>query len=142
MSSSKNEPARGSHSLGDAELGASVPAMLVLAWFVPGGAHVAQGQVVKGLVFFATLVAMFAFGIAFGGRLFHLELSDPLIVLAGVAQWGLGVPRIAAGLFGWGTGNVTAMTYEYGNTFLITSGLLNALVVLDAYDLATGRRPR
>jgi hypothetical protein len=33
-----------------------------------------------------------------------------------------------------------AATYEYGNTFLIAGGLLNMLVMLDAFDRATGRR--
>jgi hypothetical protein len=37
---------------------------------------------------------------------------------------------------------VIAPTYEYGNTFLIASGLLNSLIVLDARDLALGRPRR
>ena len=41
-----------------------------------------------------------------------------------------------------GQGDVVAATYEFGNTFLIVSGLLNMLIVLDVYDLATGRKPR
>ena len=35
---------------------------------------------------------------------------------------------------------MTAASYEYGNTFLIVAGLLNMLVVLDAYDIALGRK--
>ena len=41
---------------------------------------------------------------------------------------------------GLGHGVVTAASYEYGNTFLIVAGLLNMLVVLDAYDVALGRK--
>ena len=41
---------------------------------------------------------------------------------------------------GAGAGRVTAITYEYGNAFLIVSGLLNMLVVLDAFDVAQGRK--
>ena len=33
-----------------------------------------------------------------------------------------------------------AVTYEYGNCFLIVAGLLNTLVVLDAFDIAVGRK--
>ena len=36
--------------------------------------------------------------------------------------------------------NTPAITFEYGNTFLIASGLLNILVVLDAFDRASGRK--
>jgi hypothetical protein len=32
------------------------------------------------------------------------------------------------------------VTYEYGNTFLIVAGLLNLLVVCDAWDFVTGRK--
>lgn len=46
---------------------------------------------------------------------------------------------IASGL-GLGPGLVTAASYEYGNAFLIVAGLLNMLVVLDAYDIALGRK--
>ena len=35
---------------------------------------------------------------------------------------------------------VTAVTYEYGNSFLIVAGLLNFLVMLDAFDVAMGRK--
>ena len=56
--------------------------------------------------------------------------------------------RVGAGLdllhgtAGLGAGDVTSPTYEYGNTFLIVAGLLNALVVLDAIDLAKGQKGR
>ena len=51
-----------------------------------------------------------------------------------------GVPYLLARLFGGGAGVVTAITYEYGNTFMIGAGLLNTLVVLDAFDVARGRK--
>jgi hypothetical protein len=35
---------------------------------------------------------------------------------------------------------VVAVTYEYGNAFLVVAGLLNMLVILDAYDIALGRK--
>ena len=41
---------------------------------------------------------------------------------------------------GFGRGDVRAVSYEYGNTFLIVAGLLNLLVVIDAYDVAVGRK--
>jgi hypothetical protein len=32
------------------------------------------------------------------------------------------------------------LTYEYGVTFLLVAGLLNYLVMLDAFDIAAGRK--
>ena len=112
------------------------------AWLVPGAGHFRQGRVQKATVFFSTVSLMFVVGIASGGRLFPLQPSDPLVFLEAVAEWMVGLPRVIAGLGGFGAGDVTATSYEYGNTFLIVAGLLNALIVLDAIDFAKGRKKR
>jgi Family of unknown function (DUF6677) len=143
--SSQNKPA--SSARRPAETGhdaptTSVALMTLSAWLVPGAGHLLQGRFQKALVFFVALVALFALGIGLGGRLFPFQFADPLVFLAGVAEWGMGACRFVAMLGGLGDGRVTAATYEYGNTFLIVAGLLNALVILDAMDLATGRKPR
>jgi hypothetical protein len=36
--------------------------------------------------------------------------------------------------------NAQVMTYEYGNTFFLVAGLLNYLAMLDAFDIAAGRK--
>ena len=119
------------------------PALVgILAWLLPGAGHLLMGQVRKALTFLAVLLAMFAIGLAFGGRLFPFQMSEPLVFLAALAEWTVAVPRVIAAMAGLGAGNVVAVTYEYGNTFLIVSGLLNALVLLDAVDLASGRKSR
>jgi hypothetical protein len=83
---------------------------------------------------------MFAVGIALQGRLFPFELTQPLVALAAFADIGIGVPYFVAKALGMGGGEVTAITYEYGNAFLIVAGLLNMLVMLDAFDIAQGRK--
>jgi hypothetical protein len=119
------------------------PLVTVLcAWLIPGGGHLLQGQSRKAAIFGVVLLAMFAIGLASSGRLFPFDTSEPLVLLAAAGEWMLGLPRIAAALGGWGRGVVTDIGFEYGNTFLISAGLLNLLVVLDAYDWATGRKVR
>lgn len=113
-------------------------ATAVLAWLVPGGGHFLVGEFRKATVFLVVLGAMFAIGLSFRGELFAFDTSDPLVFLAALAQWVLGLPRILASMFGGGHGEFTAVTYEYGNTFLIVGGLLNMLVLLDAVDRARG----
>lgn len=83
---------------------------------------------------------MFGIGLWLDGRLPKFELSDPLVGLAAVANLGMGVPYFIASALDLGHGVVTAASYEYGNTFLIVSGLLNMLVALDAYDVRVGRK--
>lgn len=114
--------------------------MCALAWAVPGGAHLWLGRTQKGVVFLVVLPLMFAFGLWIEGRLFPFDLSEPLVALAAMADVGIGVPYVIAKLLGAGAGRVVAVTYEYGNTFLIVAGLLNMLVVLDAFDIAQGRK--
>jgi hypothetical protein len=144
MPASSRPATRSSDRPADTGTGARAGAFAtcVAAWLVPGAGHALQGQLQKALVLFVTLVAMFAIGIGFGGRVLPFQTVEPLVLLAAVAQWALGLPRIVAGLGGFGAGDVISITYEYGNTFLIVAGLLNALVVLDAFDLATGRKGR
>ena len=112
----------------------------VLAWAVPGAAHIWLGRRQKGLVFLLALAVMFLIGLLLQGRIFSFDLSEPLVALAAVADIGCGLPWIVARVVGAGGGTVTASTYEYGNCFLIVSGLLNSLVVLDAFDIAMGRK--
>jgi hypothetical protein len=111
-----------------------------LAWLVPGLGHFIVGRRQKGLVFVVALPLMFLTGLWLQGRLFPLELSDPLVFLGAIANRGIGLPYLIARLMDAGAGTVTAVSYEYGNTFLMTAGLLNFLVVLDAWDVALGRK--
>jgi|SRR3990167_8991996 len=120
------------------------PGLLVLlclaAWMVPGAGHVWMGRRQKALVFFLALTSMFLIGLRLHGRIFPFDVSAPLVALAAVADLGLGLPWLLARLLDAGNGLVTAATYEYGNTFVIVAGLLNFLVILDAFDIAKGRK--
>ena len=111
-----------------------------LAWAVPGAGHFWLGRRQKAIVFFVALPLMFAFGLWLKGRIFPFEFSQPLVALAAFADLGIGLPYFVAKMAGFGAGRVVEITYEYGNTFLIVAGLLNMLVVLDAFDIAEGRK--
>jgi hypothetical protein len=110
------------------------------AWAVPGAGHLWLGRLQKGITFLLVLPLMFACGLWLEGRLFPFELSQPLVALAAFADVGIGIPYLIAKVAGAGAGRVIAATYEYGNAFLIVAGLLNMLVVLDAFDTAQGRK--
>jgi hypothetical protein len=111
-----------------------------LAWAIPGAGHFLLGRWQKAVIFAVTLPLMFALGLWLEGRIFPFEFSQPLVALAAIADLGIGVPYFVAKLAGLGAGRVVEITYEYGNTFLIVAGLLNMLVVLDAFDVAEGRK--
>jgi hypothetical protein len=110
------------------------------AWAVPGAGHLWMGRRQKGIVFMLAIPFMFLAGLLLHGRVFPFEVSEPLVGLAAVANLGAGTPWLLARVLEAGAGTVTAASYEYGNCFLIVSGLLNFLVILDAFDIGMGRK--
>lgn len=110
------------------------------AWAIPGSGHLWLGRRQQGLTLLAALLLMFATGLWLEGRLFPFDVSQPLVAFMALADIGIGLPYLLAKVLGAGGGNVIAMSYEYGNAFLIAAGLLNMLVVLDAFDIAQGRK--
>ena len=115
-------------------------AVAALAWLVPGSGHLWLGRRQKGIIFLLAIPVMFAIGLWLDGRLFPFESGDPLVLLAATADLGNGLPYLLARVLGLGSGQVISVSFEYGNTFTIVSGLLNMLVCLDAYDVAVGRK--
>jgi hypothetical protein len=114
--------------------------IVLVSWLVPGAGHLWFGRREKGIVFLIALPLMFLTGIWLEGRVFPFDFSEPLVGLAAVANLGIGLTWFIARAMDIGHGLVTAATYEYGNTFMIVAGLLNFLVILDAYDIGMGRK--
>ena len=111
-----------------------------LGLLVPGLGHMVLGRRGTGAVFLVSIGLLFLFGIRMEGELFPFEAAAPLTLLAGIAEVGAGGFYLLARFLGLGAGNPEALTYEYGYAFLIVAGLLNMLVILDAWDIATGAK--
>lgn len=107
---------------------------------VPGLGHVWLGDRLRGAVFAIVLLGLFFGGIALRGQVYRPGDGDPLTTLAAVGSTGIGLPYVLAWGFDWGQGEYEAPYFEYGSTFTLTAGLLNILVLLDAFDLGSGRR--
>lgn len=112
----------------------------LLAWLVPGAGHFYLGKWRRGILFLVAIPLMFGLGIALGGRLTEIDPAHPLTYFGRFANLGNGIIYLATKFFGGGEGRLTDVTYDYGCTFAWVSGLLNFLVVLDAYDIAVGRK--
>jgi hypothetical protein len=111
-----------------------------IAWAVPGAGHLLLGRRQKAIIFFVTLLAMFGIGLGLRGRLFPFDVTQPIVALMAFADLGMGAAYLISKAMSLGPGDVVAVTYEYGNTFIIVAGLLNMLTVLDAFDIAMGRK--
>ena len=110
-------------------------------WLIPGLSHMLLGKWIRGLIFAACVILMFVLGLGMHGKLFNLVFEEPLQIFAFIANVGVGAPYLLAERMNLGVGTMTATTYDYGTTYLWVAGLLNYLIILDAYDIAQGRKP-
>ena len=111
----------------------------VLAWFIPGAGHIFLKKWKRGGVFLVTILTLCCLGISMDGRLFGWGpgFFGLLKFVDGIA---LGLPYIVIQTIGLGDGSITAPGYEYGNANLYIAGLLNMLLVVDAFDISLGRK--
>ena len=118
------------------------------AWFVPGLGHALLKKWPRALLMGGAVWVCFFLGLRMGGHMFDLNAAEGssqlLQVPPMIANLGTGVLYIISWLLGFGFADdpqqAARATYEYGNTFLLIAGLLNYLTMLDAFDIAAGRK--
>ena len=116
-------------------------AAAALAFLFPGLGHLYLGKRRTAALFAIIVTVCFALGLSFEGRLYTVESGQPLTILATFAVSGAGLLSLGARLLSSNPGGtVLAPTYEYGCAYLLTAGLMNLLLMLDAWDIATGRK--
>ncbi len=119
----------------------STTVAMILAWLVPGLGHFYLGRRRTAVAFAVIVAATFLAGLSFQGRLYSIEEGQPLTILATFAVYGAGLLNLVArGLLENPAGTILSPTYEYGCAYLLTAGLMNLLLVLDAHDLAAGKK--
>lgn len=74
------------------------------------------------------------------GKFYDAKELHPLIILGFLGDLGNGIFYFLVNLFGLGKGNIEVATFHYGTTYLVSAGLINYLVALNAFDIAKGRR--
>jgi hypothetical protein len=114
---------------------------VLLAWIFPGLGHAYLGRRRTALLYALIVTATFLLGLSFEGRLYTIERSQPLTILATFAVSGAGSLNLAARFLSNNPGGtILSPTYEYGCAYLLTAGLMNLLLMLDAWDIASGRK--
>ena len=120
----------------------------IAAWFIPGSGHLLLKKWGRTALMGGVVWLCFFVGLGMGGHMFDLSTGQGSSVLLQVppmiANLGGGALYIISWLLGIGFADdpqqAARATYEYGNTFLLIAGLLNYLTMLDAFDIAAGRR--
>ena len=118
------------------------------AWLFPGGGHLLQGKLKRGIIISAVIWLMFVIAIISGGAhypgfgfkdgmlLYLLNVFARLGNVTGaIVSW-----IMAANASTTGAPPAALPTFEYGGRFLEVAGLLNYLASIDAVDIALGRK--
>jgi hypothetical protein len=115
-----------------------------LGWIVPGAGHWYLGKKGRASIFLGVVVLLLVLGIVMDGQIYRVKKDQPLTVLATFASMGNGPvhfllrqSRVTSG----GLGDNRSPFFEFGNTFILVAGLLNMLIILDAYDVGVGYKP-
>lgn len=117
---------------------------VIAAWLIPGGGHFLQKRTGRGALILASVTLMFLFGLAMRGMMFTPERGDILTTLINyggfLCNLASGALYIVARMFGYSVPDQPGDVHDYGTKFLVTAGLLNVLAMVDAFEIATGKK--
>lgn len=113
---------------------------LIAGWLVPGAGHLLLGKWVRALLLAASILGMFAIGLAMGGKV-YAHSGDILDMLGLAGDLGNGLLYFLSRVLGLGADSVQVTTADYGTRFIVVAGLLNVIAAVDAHNLRTGRKP-
>jgi hypothetical protein len=118
--------------------------VVLLAWLVPGGGHFLLKRPARGAILGASVALVFLLGLMMRGTLFQPEGGDLLTM---VIYYGGFIGDLLAGILyfltvwlGYSQPDMPGHVHDYGTKFLVAAGLLNLLAIVDAYEIATGRK--
>jgi hypothetical protein len=120
------------------------PAMAVLApamgWIIPGAGHLIQRRWGRGLLLMLSVVVLFVLGILMEGKVYAFNVGDVLDILGFIGDLGAGGLYIVSRALDIGRGAISLATADYGTKYIIVAGLLNIISMVDAYDIAIGKK--
>ncbi len=118
--------------------------VVALAWLVPGGGHFLLKRRGRAASLLGTILVTYVLGLMMRGMLFQPQTGD---ILTTVIYVGGFLSDLASGIFylltvwlGYAQPDVAGAVHDYGTKFLVAAGLLNVLAMVDAYDIAVGRK--
>ncbi len=118
--------------------------VVALAWLVPGGGHFLLKKTYRGTILCGCSVVMFLLGLTMRGYMFQPMTGDLLttIIYVGgfIADLSNGALYFLAKMFGYAAPDIAGHTVDYGTKFLVAAGLFNVLAMVDAFEIAVGRK--
>ena len=117
---------------------------VALGWLIPGGGHFLLKRRGRAALLAFAVSGMFIFGLMMRGALFQPQTGDlltTLIYCGGFAgDVASGILYLLTVWLGYAQPDVAGHVHDYGTKFLVTAGLLNVLAMVDAYEIAVGKK--
>lgn len=124
-------------------IGAWGPAV-ALAWLVPGGGHLLLKRTGRAVLLMSAITAMFLCGLIMRGAMFSPQSGDLLTTLINTGGFlgdlASGILYLLSVWLGYNQPDMPGAVHDYGSKFLVVAGLLNVLAMVDAFEIATGRK--
>jgi len=118
--------------------------VVALAWLIPGGGHFLLKRTARGAILGGAVIVMFLAGLMMRGALFTPQSGDLLTM---VIYYGGFIGDLLAGVLyfltfwlGYSQPDMAGHAHDYGTKFLVAAGLLNLLAMVDAWEIATGKK--
>ena len=117
---------------------------VALGWIVPGGGHFLLKRHGRGALLCAAVTGMFLCGLMMQGAMFQPQTGDLLTTLINtggfIGDLCSGILYLLSVWLGYSQPDVAGHVHDYGTKFLVTAGLLNILAMVDAFEIAVGRK--
>src|SRR5260370_24781612 len=120
------------------------PPPVAPGWLVPGGGHFLLKRTGRALLLAASITCMFALGLMMRGAMFKPQSGDILTILI---NWGGFAGDIASGILYllttwlcYSQPDVAGQGHDYVSKFPVHGALLSVLSMVDAYEIAGGRK--
>jgi hypothetical protein len=117
---------------------------VVLGWLVPGGGHFLLKRTGRGGLLMASVFSMFLLGLMMRGAMFQPQTGDILttIIYCGgfLGDLASGLLYLLATWLGYSQPDIAGHVHDYGTKFLVAAGLMNVLAMVDAYEIAIGKK--
>jgi Family of unknown function (DUF6677) len=119
---------------------ASAPLVAVAAWVVPGLGHLLLRKWGRALAILVATGGLALTGYHMRGHVFAYRAGDAFGNLGFLADLGAGGLYFFAKLFESAGPDISRAAGDYGTRFIASAGIVNLLGVLDAFEIAAGRR--
>jgi hypothetical protein len=117
---------------------------VLMTWIVPGSGYFLIKEAGRGALMAGSSVLLFLLGLMMRGVFFEWQTGDLLttVIYGGgyICHLCSGSLYFLANALGYSAPDVAGHVVDYGTKFLVASGLVNVLSMVDVYEIVTGKK--